>query len=228
MEPASKPRSFAEWAAERIRVAETPEFQANAAKLRAGTDAEQIQAETDRRLALLGAGIPASLWGTLADPKPTDAISSARDFLARPPACVYLVLAGPAGRGKTFAAAWTVAQREGRYALAHDLVTAGSFDPIWRELAAAPVLALDEVGAEYRNAAFDASLYALLNARHAHERKTVICTNLDAAGFMSRYCPKPDDPLRNRLATASVWVNLPGESMRKAWSDTERDEEGQP
>lgn len=216
---------IAEWAKRCAARAETPEFRANAERIkREGAEADALARETERKLNLHAAGVPGSLWDAVREPTETPALIATRDFLASPPGCVFLVLIGPAGRGKTFAAAWAVAEREGRYAVAHDLVTSGSFDAIWRELASAPLLALDEVGAEYRNPAFEAGLYTLLNARHANQRKTVICTNLDAKGFVGRYCPNPADPLRDRLRTAARWVSLPGESMRKHW--TEKDEEG--
>jgi DNA replication protein DnaC len=202
--------------------AEDPAYKANAERWRE-TKAEAAQRENDRRLALLDAGVPMAIWDAIREPKETDALVAAREFLASPPACTYLVLAGPAGRGKTFAAGWAVAERGGRYAIAHDLVTAGTFDAaLWRDLASVGLLALDELGSEYRNAAFEASLYSLLNSRHAHGRKTILCTNLDGEAFVARYCPKAGDPLRDRLRTAQAWAPLPGESMRKHWTDDER------
>lgn len=216
---------IAEWARRMAERSQTPEYLANAARLERENAVEATSSrEAQRRINLHSAGVPGSLWESVRAPKETPALAAAREFLAAPPSCVFLVLVGPAGRGKTFAAAWTVAEREGRYAVAHDLVHAGSFDPVWRELAEAPVLALDEVGAEYRNPAFDASFYSLLNARHAHARKTLIATNLDAAAFVARYCPNVSDPLRDRLRTGAQWVTLPGESMRKHWTEDKGDE----
>jgi DNA replication protein DnaC len=207
--------------------AEDPAFRANAEKWRE-TKAEAAQRENDRLMALHVAGVPASLWDAVMAPKVSDALEAAQRFLDAPRECLYLVLAGPAGRGKTFAAAWAVSKRDGRYVLAHDLVAAGTFDPLWKEIAAAPLLAIDELGSEYRNPAYEASLYALLNRRHANAYKTVLCTNLDGGAFVTRYCPKAGDPLRDRLRTAQAWVALPGESMRKHFSETETetDEEG--
>lgn len=215
---------FAEWAERMQKRAEDPEFQANAAQWRE-TKNEAAQRENDRLLALHVAGVPASLWDAVLSPKVSDALQAVQRFIDAPRECLYLVLAGPAGRGKTFAAAWGVSRREGRYILAHDLVAAGTFDPVWKEIAAAPLLAIDELGSEYRNSAYEASLYSLLNARHAHGRKTILCTNLDGAGFVGRYCPKPGDPLRDRLRTAQAWVALPGESMRKPWNETDKEDE---
>lgn len=219
-----------EWAARCAARAETPEFQANAAKLAEQTAAfNAAQREVDRKLALVQAGIPTALWDLLRAPKETPALVAVREWFAGPSACVFLSLAGQAGRGKTFAAAWAISERGGQYALAHDLVAAGTFDPIWKDLASAPLVALDELGNEYRNDAYSASLYTLLNTRHAHQRRTILATNLDAPAFAARYCPEATDPLRDRLRTASRWVNLSGESMRKHWTeatDREPGEEG--
>jgi hypothetical protein len=220
---------IAEWARRCAERAETPEFQANAAKLQAEIAAANKQArEADRKLGLLRSGVPACLWAALREPQKTPALDAARYWLSSPPNCVYLALAGPAGRGKTFAASWAVAERGGLYAIAHDLVTRGTFDPVWLDLAAAPLVALDELGAEHRNPAYDASLYTLLGTRHAHRRRTLLATNLDGAAFAARYAPDSTDPLRDRLRTATRWVNLPGESMRTHWAETEREEGTKP
>ena len=219
---------IAEWARRCAARAETPEFKANAAKLAEQTaDFEAASRETERKLALVEAGIPQALWETLRAPTETPALSAVREWIAGPPACVFLALAGQAGRGKTFAAAWAISERGGRYALAHDLVSVGTFDPVWRDLAAAPLVALDELGSEYRNDAYAASLYTLLNTRHAHQRRTILATNLDAPAFVARYCPDAADPLRDRLRTASRWVNLSGESMRRHWTETADREPGE-
>lgn len=215
---------FQEWADRCKARAEDPAYRANAEKWRE-TKAEAAQRENDRLMALHVAGVPATLWDAVLSPRVTDALEAVQRFIDSPRECLFLVLAGPAGRGKTFAAAWGVSKRDGRYTLAHDLVAAGTFDGVWREIAAAPFLAIDELGAEYRNAAYEASLYSLLNARHAHGRKTILCTNLDGPGFMARYCPKPGDPLRDRLRTAQSWVALPGESLRRPWNETDKEEE---
>lgn len=199
-----------------------PAFQENVRKLEAeNADAAEVLARVERKHRLQASGVPYALWDSVGSPESTPAIDAVRTFLAGPADCVFLALAGPAGRGKTYAAAWAIAERCGRYATTHNLVAAGTFDPVWRELAAAEVLALDEVGAEYRNDAFAASLYSLLNDRHANGRRTILATNMDAGAFMARYCPDAKDPLRDRFRTASRWVNLPGESMRHHWSESD-------
>ncbi len=217
---------IADWARRCAERADTPEFQANAEKLRAEITATEAQSqEAARKLALHEAGIPQALWETLRAPKETPAFATVRDWLAGPRECVFLALAGPAGRGKTFAAASAVAEWSGLYAIAHDLVTVGMFNPGWIVLGDAPLVALDELGNEHMNDAYRASLYAVLNKRHARQYRTVLVTNLDAAAFRDRYCPDSADPLRDRLRTASRWENLPGESMRTHWAETEPEDE---
>jgi DNA replication protein DnaC len=200
-----------------------PDFQANAERLRLENlafDAASRAAERQNRL--LSSGVPMSVWDFLAAPRSTAALGFAQWFVKEAPeSCVFLALAGPAGRGKTFAGAWAVAEAGGNYVIAHDLVHSGTWDLIWRELTAAPLLTLDELGREHANDAYLASLYTLLNSRHAHGRKTVLITNLNSDGFKARYCPQPDDPLRDRIRTGGRWENLPGESLRTHWTDRE-------
>jgi DNA replication protein DnaC len=198
-----------------------PEFQANVDRIRReNAAAEAASRVAEKHLRFLQSGVPMSVWDGLERAKDTEALSAARWFVAEAPeSCVFLALAGPAGRGKTFAGAWAVAEAGGSYAIAHDLVHLGTFDPIWRDLTAAHVLTLDELGREHANDAYLASLYTLLNSRHAHGRKTVLVTNLNADLFKARYCPQPDDPLRDRIRTGGKWLNLPGESLRTHWTE---------
>ena len=206
-----------------------PEFQANAERIRRenlAADAASKAAERHNRL--LSAGVPMSIWDALAKPRDTEALRLARWFIREAPeSCVFLALAGPAGRGKTFAGGWSIAEAGGQYALAHDLVTVGSFDGVWRDLAAAPLVTLDELGREHANDAYLASLYTLLNSRHAHGRRTILVTNLNADGFKARYCPGADDPLRDRLRTGGRWENLPGDSFRSHWTEAAEREPGE-
>lgn len=209
---------------ERMRLrADDPVFQENAARVAAETEEQRrASVETDRKLRLHQAGVPAMLWDPLKTPQPTPAMAAVEEFLESPPACAFLVLGGPAGRGKTFASCWGVDKSGGTYVMASDLVSAGTFgdgEAFWRDLEHARLVAVDELGAEYRNAAMESSFYALLNKRHANGRKTILCTNLDLGALAARYFPRADDPMRDRFKSAARWVALPGESMRKHWSE---------
>jgi hypothetical protein len=200
-----------------------PEFQAQAERLkRENAEAEAASQEAERNLRLFEAGVPRRLWPTLAAPDATPALEAVKAWLAGPEECVFLVLGGEVGTGKSFAAAWAV-RNGGRHTDAHSLVYAGQFDPIWAQLATTPVLALDELGAEHLNDAYRASLYALLNARYANARRTLLITNMAGQGFLSRYCPDGEaDRLKDRLSTGGKWINVPGKSLRQKWaSDAE-------
>ena len=206
---------------ERMRLmAEDPAYQARVAELNRETAEQQaVRQETERRLWLATSGVPRSTWDLLDKPNMTSAIQACVDFLARP-ACLFLALAGPRGRGKTSAAAWACYQRRGRFLDAHDLVRAGTFDRgLWDDLGRTPLLVIDELGSEYANDSFRADLFGVLNKRQGDLRKTVIVTNLDAAGFRARYTSGPMDRLEDRLRAYGEWVALPGESMRQHWAE---------
>jgi DNA replication protein DnaC len=208
-------------AVERMRLmSEDPAYQARIAELNRETEEQQaIRKETERRLWLHTSGVPRATWDLLDAPEATAAVKSAADFLARP-ACLFLTLAGPRGRGKTSAAAWACYQRRGRFVDAHDLVRAGTFDRgLWDDLGRTPLLVVDELGSEYANDSFRADLFGVLNKRQGDLRQTIIVTNLDAAGFRLRYLSGPMDRLEDRLRAYGEWVGLPGDSMRKHWAE---------
>jgi DNA replication protein DnaC len=212
--------------------AEDPEFQRQARRLEEETrEAEEVRRSRELHFARLRSGVPVGLWNPvhpeaspLEDPKPTPALDAVRAHLAADSACVFLTLSGKRGLGKTFAAAWGVYARGGRFVDAHDLVRLSAFDEgEWRDLERQPFLAIDELGAEYLNDAYRANLYGLLNRRFADQRKTVLATNLAAPAFVARYCPDPEDRLLDRLTNAGTWLNLDGASMRAHWADGERE-----
>lgn len=209
-----------------------PEYQAQQDRIRREFAAsDEREAEARRSVALQHAGIPASFWGLLAAPKETEALAAVREFVRSPPECVFLTLAGAKGRGKTTAACWGVwnlvaedAQgnehpRPGRYVWASDLVAAGAFDPLWGDLETEPILAIDELGAEYLNDAYLSSLYALLDKRFASRRKTILVTNLDGPSLRQRYGAGGLERLLERLRTGGRFVGIDGESMRRNWAE---------
>lgn len=214
-------REIAERCAKRL---EDPEYQRNAARLAAENEAQaRAQAESARNQALLGTGIPLLFWPYLDGAPEVLAEQKAAEFLADPRP-TFLVLAGKKGLRKTSALCRCVWAKRGRFTCAQELVMAGSFDrALWGDLEHAPVLGLDELGAEHPNTAFEAALYALLNKRHENLRKTVIATNLDAPGFARRYAANGLDRLAERIVKGGMWVNLDGPSMRPHWTDREED-----
>ena len=176
------------------------------------------EAQIKRRLAYQRWRVPEATWAKLEAPDETAALVHAKVFLGAPAgAARFLTLAGPKGRGKTFALAWAVAKNGGRFYEAQELVQLSTFDRLlWDDMVAAPILALDEIGAEQGNASFDANLYSVLNQRFRRERKTLLATNLTAADFRQRYLNRDGglDRLEERLRTGGTWEPLPGPSLR--------------
>ncbi len=198
---------------------EDPVFREKLADLAA--DVESFVANEQklmRRASLARSRVPEASWGLLETPRDTAALVAVRRFLAKPAAASrFLTLAGPKGRGKTFALAWAVAKLGGRFFEAQELVQLSTFDRlVWEDMVAAPILALDELGAEQGNTSYDANLFSVLNNRFRRERKTVIATNLTGGDFGKRYLAREGglDRLEERLHMGGDWVNLPGESMR--------------
>ena len=207
----------------RIRaIADTPEYQAHAARLAAEEERDRVlQAEATRRARLKSTGVPpeVAVDGAV---KFTPALMSAQSFMNGPPACRILMLSGKAGNGKTFAMASTVWVHGGRYVDAQELVRTSTFDdPEWDSLATCHVLAVDELGAEATNSAFEANLYNLIDRRYRMGKRTLIGTNLNAAEFKARFCANGLDRLIDRLKTAGTFVTLSGDSMRRPWNDKE-------
>lgn len=180
--------------------------------------AEAREREVLRRHGLQRSRVPEATWRYLEAPDQTDAIQAAAAFLADPSeAQRFLTLAGPKGRGKTVALAWAVAKNGGRFYEAQELVQLSSFDRLlWEDMAAAQILALDELGAEQGNAAFDANLYSVLNSRFRRCRKTLIGTNCTWPQFEQRYLHRDGglERLAERLVKGGRWINLPGASLR--------------
>lgn len=163
-------------------------------------------------------GVPKRLWDSLLEPKETDALRVAREWASkRSP--LFLVLAGGIGVGKTFAAAAAVAESDGgRFVKAIEIARAGQFnEEFWDKVHYAGLLAIDDLGTEpldEKGWAL-AGLHALFDRRYDDARPTVITTNLPLDAFMARY-GTDGGRLRDRLRECGRWVNLAGESMRRA------------
>lgn len=177
------------------------------------------QVERDRLLYLTTHGIPARFWPLLDQPRDTPAVVAVRAALNDGgPAC--LTLAGKAGNGKTTALAWGTYIRRGTFIHAMDLVQASAFDKhYWDDLREAPVLALDELGAEPANVQSQALMFDLLNRRIENNRPTLVATNLDAAAFRLKYLTGPMERLADRLKNFGRWVEFTAPSMRQHWSE---------
>lgn len=171
----------------------------------------------------------------------TPALEHARAFYANPTARL-LVLGGGVGVGKTVALAWLVAQpppvpapargddgaeaclRAGQMpvgAFEHEawFITAAELSRLDRfksgamdRLTGCPVLAIDDLGAEYldKAGAFLALLDELVNVRYSNALHTAISTNCGAASFRARYGERVAD----RVREVGLFFECGGPSLR--------------
>lgn len=202
-------------------VEDDPTFRQNAERLAEEWKAfEQRSAATARRDALRRAGVPEEHWAALDGPRDEEALRAVRRFLEGPDQLRFLVLAGEPGRGKSFALSWAVYRRGGRFVTAQELVAASTFDvDYWDDLEAAPVLAVEELGAEKPNDSYEPNLFGLLNRRYSRNRKTVLATNLGGRAFREKYLAAGLSRLVDRLETGGQWVALTGSSLRRHWQE---------
>jgi DNA replication protein DnaC len=202
-------------------VLDDPAYQENLKRIEEGNaEYERVQAEHRKADKLRRTGVPPEV--AAARPNQSLPRTAVADFLAGPPSLRFLTLSGRKGCGKTFAAAEAVWERGGRYTDAGQLVALSTFDEAeWGSLSRTPLLVVDELGAEHPNPAFEANLYGLLDRRYRQGKRTILCTNLNAAEFKARYCENGLDRLLDRLRTGGRWVSLDGPSLRKNWQDTD-------
>ena len=199
---------------------EDPVLKANWARIeREDWERTLAQRESLRLQCLTRGNVPERFWAVLKHPNKTDAVEAMRVFLEAPPECVFLLLSGGRGTGKTFAGSLAVQERGGYLIEAQDLALRVFDKDLWWNLEREHLVFIDELGSEFKSEPFYAQFYALLNARYGRLRKTVLATNLNAEAFRLRY---PDPRLLERLRTAGTWVNVQGDSMRQHWAETEK------
>jgi len=134
-----------------------------------------------------------------------------------------LLLTGPVGTGKTYAALaavrpylfgcgldvefWPVVELLDALKPGRELADGG-----WRRLAEVPVLVLDDIGAERATDWSDEQLYALVNRRWLNELPTVCTTNLPPGEMAAAV----GDRMFSRLArSGAVAIEMSGEDRRK-------------
>lgn len=144
-------------------------------------------------------GLPRRYWeASFEGPRETQAMTAARQYAAmdcqhgeyeiRAGRC--LVLAGPTGTGKTWAAAAVICSIRGRSRFHHASALMRCFlsderDAAMREAETTPLLVLDDLGSEHHKAeGFAATLIEeLLISREAEQRATIITSNLSPEKF---------------------------------------------
>jgi DNA replication protein DnaC len=204
-------------AAERVAAMyDDPAFEEQRRKL--AEDSENFQENQKRlleRIYLEQSGIPTRYHSVLREPKGTPALMRVERFLGEPPERSYLVLTGPAGIGKTTSLAIATWRERGEYWDAQELVRLSTFNAtVWDDLRSARFLALDELGSETTNSAWEANLFDLLNSRGANLRKTLLATNLSAGAFRARYVSAGLERLLDRLTQQGDFVAFTGQSLR--------------
>lgn len=128
----------------------------------------------------------------------------------------FLVLLGPAGRGKTVACAWAIAGVNGRYVTAKKLERmflaqyGAILDEQDRLMWSRGLLVIDDVGIELKRDEFISSLYEVVNARQGGGRRTIITSNLSRKEFKQKY---NDARLLSRLKRAEFGTDA-GPDMR--------------
>lgn len=121
-----------------------------------------------------------------------------------PAALRSLLLLGPTGRGKSFAATWVVAELGAAWIAATECRVAG-WDDLRPKAVAARVLVLDDLGRE----ATDWSareLADVLELRHNRGRPTVVTSNLPTKRLLERYGERLASRWGDSRMTATVEV----------------------
>jgi DNA replication protein DnaC len=208
---------------ERMRaISEDPAYQEQVRRLEAQeADRVAAQAEARRLEYLVHSGIPRICWPHLDAPGDTPAVAAVRELLSPDPhRPSVIILGGPKGRGKTTALAFATHARRGRLVEAQDLFRLSSFAATdWQDLQDTPLLALDEAGTEFLGDVLAVNLFSVLNARIQNLRPTAIATNLSLADFKTRFLRGAMERLDDRFRACGKWVSLPGESLRRHWSE---------
>jgi DNA replication protein DnaC len=130
----------------------------------------------------------------------------------------WFVLSGQTGSGKTVAAATLIVEHGGIWMRSDDIVRtfAGYYgDALDRQQAAkqAPLLVLEDVGAELEPARMLPALLELLDERaSASETPTIVTTNDTKKTFAARY---DNGRLHSRLLERSTWAPLTTQDMRR-------------
>ncbi len=200
--------------AEAKEVADSPELKAQAEKI-AAQEAELRTYARDARRRVLG--IPAEHQAHLDSPRETEALTAARAWRAVPYAArpLFLVLGGPLGRGKSFAAAWCVDQLGGRYIASGELAAIKFNEAEVESVLHAACLALDDFGMEASDAGgWQAShLFRVLADRYSERRPTIITTNVWGKALEEKFAGELHR-LWDRVVTSGRFVFCGGEYLR--------------
>lgn len=125
-----------------------------------------------------------------------------------------LLLTGGLGCGKSVAAGYAIKRSPGRWMHASEIAKAARFeaDERMRELLAARLLVIDDLGAEFNDASGwgRAALTTLLLQRYEEGLRTLITTNLDQKTWSTYADPR----IKDRLKAGTIF-EVKGESLRR-------------
>lgn len=126
-----------------------------------------------------------------------------------------LVLIAPAGRGKSFAATWAVAEwtRPAMWLPADECRVGSSWDALRENATKATLLVIDDLGEEAGNEWGAREMASLMQNRHNKGARTIVTTNLAPSEIAARY----GERLVSRWSEApySRVVGASGEDLRK-------------
>jgi DNA replication protein DnaC len=176
---------------------------------------------------LMKAGVPEILQGaafkTCDEETPADALAKSKGWAQRPAGCLYF--AGETGVGKSWLAAcvlrdWMRRHRDGWWCSVRDVVDRlqkprgrpgrGWNGPDLDALAAAPLVVVDDLGAECGLDWIKGKVYGLLVARYEHMLPVVITSNMS----LRQVSETLDDRLASRLSHDALVLTLDGADRR--------------
>ena len=151
----------------------------------------------------------------------TPMLAAARTWWETKDSKPWLVLCGPVGRGKTFAAAaWLASFESGNaaYVGARELerlsmAKFGDDEEAFKRICDVYALVVDDVGREDDLGRMQTALLDLVDIRRRANTWTILATNFSRKAFCERYS---DARLQSRLAECAQWFADVGEDMRRA------------
>lgn len=163
-------------------------------------------------------GVPRRMWEDIRRPRYTSALKRVQEFMAHPKQWV-LFLSGVVGTGKTYAAAWAVANTPGGiFVKAGKLQGNGPFDRDHRHLVEqARLLVVDDLASEILDSKqfFKGYLFQLLDHRYDAATKTIITTNVSRDAFRQEYGQGGGQRLLDRIRDQGAYFHCDEEkSMR--------------
>ncbi len=189
---------------------------ASLAALEADKAAAALEARRKRihesRPAIAAADVDRIIADDMADTKSLGVVRRWLKTAGKP----FLLLTGTVGVGKTVAASWALAQRDGEYMRAPAMV--GIFAAYFgaeveekKRLCRVPLLVVDEIGTERDAERMQSTLFEIIDERRWHGQRTIFVSNLSGKDFDERY---HDQRLQSRWKECAIVVNDASDDLR--------------